>query len=242
MGWDGIKRFAGDELQRIQNEGLIPIPTGNQAGYAASGYLKSLLGPLGKPLRILKNPDQIAFEDEVIATSFPQGDNLIFNQDVKDKAKYKQLGDQIGNKSFGRVVLEPGANGYVTRDEYDTNMGMRWHLERLKSGTDTHGNPLSRMDTMGSAAGLVHRGLDRLGWTNPNPYGAVADFGSLAPKKPDVVPPAPAPTPAQQYEVKAGDTLSAIARNHGISLADLTAKNTDITDLNSIVIGQKIKL
>ena len=44
------------------------------------------------------------------------------------------------------------------------------------------------------------------------------------------------------YAVKAGDTLSAIARRNHMSLAELKAKNPQIKDLHKIRVGQKLNL
>jgi LysM repeat protein len=51
--------------------------------------------------------------------------------------------------------------------------------------------------------------------------------------------PAPAPTPTT-YVIKAGDTLSTIASEHGLSLDQLLAANPDITNPNLIKQGQQI--
>ena len=44
------------------------------------------------------------------------------------------------------------------------------------------------------------------------------------------------------YAVKAGDTLSAIAKRNHMSLAELKAKNPQIKDLHKIRVGQKLNL
>lgn len=55
--------------------------------------------------------------------------------------------------------------------------------------------------------------------------------------------PKPKPTaPAPTYTVKAGDTLSAIAVRHGISLADLEHANPQIRNPDVIHVGQVLKL
>ena len=47
---------------------------------------------------------------------------------------------------------------------------------------------------------------------------------------------------AGTYDVKPGDTLSKIANNLGVTLADLLAANTQITNPNVIQVGQKINI
>ncbi|HET9346732.1 MAG TPA: LysM domain-containing protein [Candidatus Limnocylindrales bacterium] len=51
--------------------------------------------------------------------------------------------------------------------------------------------------------------------------------------------PTPAPTPTI-YVIQAGDTLSKIATDHGLTLDQLMAANPDITDPNRITEGQRI--
>lgn len=50
------------------------------------------------------------------------------------------------------------------------------------------------------------------------------------------------PMPSQQYQVQAGDTLSQIAADNGISLDLLMANNPHITDPNMIITGQMLRL
>ncbi|WP_339145501.1 MULTISPECIES: LysM peptidoglycan-binding domain-containing protein [unclassified Sutcliffiella] len=56
----------------------------------------------------------------------------------------------------------------------------------------------------------------------------------------------PAPAPSQPtsstYTIKAGDSLSVIARNHQTTLANLLKLNPSITDVNRIFIGQRINV
>jgi murein DD-endopeptidase MepM/ murein hydrolase activator NlpD len=52
----------------------------------------------------------------------------------------------------------------------------------------------------------------------------------------------PAATKAKVYTVVAGDSLGKIARDHGISLQQLLAKNPQIKNASVISIGQKINL
>jgi len=47
-------------------------------------------------------------------------------------------------------------------------------------------------------------------------------------------------TPAFGYTVKSGDTMSAIARNHNISLQELAEANPQVTNLDYIVVGETI--
>ena len=47
-------------------------------------------------------------------------------------------------------------------------------------------------------------------------------------------------SPAFAYEVKSGDTMSEIAKAHGMELTDLTALNPQINDIDLIYVGDEI--
>lgn len=92
----------------------------------------------------------------------------------------------------------------------------------------------------GNASGLVS--MFRGG---PNPWGlpgtqvpaGLADGSGGTPTVPN-----PVPADGGQYEVVAGDTLSQIAADHGITLADLEAANPQIADFDLIEIGDMIDI
>ncbi len=54
--------------------------------------------------------------------------------------------------------------------------------------------------------------------------------------------PAPSQPTTSTYTIKAGDSLSVIARNHQTTLANLLKLNPSITDVNRIFIGQKVNV
>ena len=122
-----IQRGIGDRIQKIGNEGLIPVPTFNNTGYSGAGYLKSLAGPLGKPFAIQSNPETDQFLQQTIDAATKNGNTITFNQDIADKEAYDKLGSNIGNKAFGRYTGTVDDQGNVTvKDDYDTNRGVRW--------------------------------------------------------------------------------------------------------------------
>jgi GH25 family lysozyme M1 (1,4-beta-N-acetylmuramidase)/LysM repeat protein len=59
---------------------------------------------------------------------------------------------------------------------------------------------------------------------------------------PRPTPPTPNPDYSGQYVVKGGDTLSAIAAGHGVSLQALEAANPQVTNPNVIYVGQVIHI
>jgi LysM repeat protein len=53
--------------------------------------------------------------------------------------------------------------------------------------------------------------------------------------------PAPVPTPTRRYTVKHGDTLAAIARTHGVTMADLRRWN-GLSRTASLKPGQELRI
>ncbi len=50
------------------------------------------------------------------------------------------------------------------------------------------------------------------------------------------------PNPGRQYTVRGGDTLSAIAKANGMTLAELISMNPQVTDINRIKVGQVLNI
>jgi hypothetical protein len=102
--------------------------------------------------------------------------------------------------------------------------------------------PIPRLAAMAAAIGIAAVLLfflpALLGFGSPDsasssPSPTAVPSRSIAPT------PTPVPTPAI-YLIRAGDTLSKIATDHGLTLDQLMAANPDITDPNRIVEGQQI--
>ena len=174
---EGGLRMAGDYLMEIPQKGFIPIlPTGvSKDARTGAGYLKSLMGPAGMPLRILDNPGSSEFYQQTIdaADYDPERQVVIFNKDVENQAEYDRLGGDLSNKDFGQYVGQVQPDGSViVDDDYDTNRSARWHYNRLMSGKSKEGEPLDPLTRAISAASGLHKKLDDAGWTNPHPFGA----------------------------------------------------------------------
>ena len=235
-----IKRFAADKINQVSNEGLIPVPSINNTGYSALGYLKSLAGNLGKPFAIQSNRETDRFLQKTIDAADKTNGNIVFNQDIKNQDAYDSLGKDIGNKAFGRYTGSVTDSGKVkVIDDYDTNRDVPWHMRRVIKGIDAQGNELGLADRGISAISSLHRFMDDRGLTNARPYGTEVVIGQIKPTTPAAsLTTKPVPTNSQ-YTVQAGDTLTVIADRMGVNVSDL-AKRNNIANANLIDIGQTI--
>ena len=226
-------------------QGVIPVPTFGTGGYAAAGYLKSLAGPLGRPFKILKNDDQVAFENRTKEVGRQSDGNVVFNRDTAKAAgkegEYNELGEDLGNKVLGRYTTKKGVDGSdIASDEYDTNRSVGYHWDKIVSGDSSLG------DRVSSAIALPHRALDDIGWTNASPYGTQQVVGTpgAVMSKPDADQPSriidPVTEPATAYAVQAGDTLTSIAAKRGSTVAELVKRN-NIANPDMISVGQMIR-
>lgn len=194
---EGGLRMAGEFLmdlpgavqgyvREIPQKGFMPIvPTAfSKDARTATGYLKSLMGPVGMPIRILDNPGSSEFYQRTIdkATYDPveaerlsgvPGQHLIFNENIADRSAYDDLGRDLSNKDFGRYTAQvDGQGNVIVEDEYDTNRSALWHWNRLSTGKDKEGRDLDPLSRAISGASGLHKKLTDVGWTNPHPFGA----------------------------------------------------------------------
>jgi len=253
-----VTRFAKEKIREVGNQGAIPIPSGNNTGYAALGYVKSLAGVSGMPFAIQSNSETDKFLQQTVDASTKTKDTVTFNQDISDKDEYDRLGKDLGNKAFGRYQGSVQDNGDVmVQDDYDTNRNRKWHTERMLSGKDAEGNELGLRSRAISGVSAVHKTFENAGLTNARPYGTEVKVGNVNggkfkrpdSKQPNPTPDSPnyaaaaikptAPAKTSSYSVKSGDTLSSIAARRGMSVADIAKKN-NIQNINQINIGQSL--
>jgi hypothetical protein len=101
---------------------------------------------------------------------------------------------------------------------------------------------IPRLGIMAAAIGIAALALfflpALLGFGSPDSPTATAS-PTPAPSRSIATTPTPAPTPSV-YVIRAGDTLSKIATEFGLTLDQLLAANPDITDPNRITEGQQI--
>jgi hypothetical protein len=184
---EGGLRMAGDALsplvsapvnyvKEIPDKGaILLLPTAvSKDARTGAGYLKSLMGPLGRPFKIMDNPGSSEFYQQTIdaADYDPERQVVIFNQGMRNQAEYDRLGRDLSNKDFGQYMGQVQPDGSViVDDDYDTNRSALWHYNRLMSGKDKEGRDLDPLSRAISGASGLHKKLDQAGWTNPRPFG-----------------------------------------------------------------------
>ena len=168
---------VGGYVKEIPQKGFIPVlPTAvSKDARTATGYLKSVMGPAGMPLRILDNPGSSEFYQRTIdaAEYHPPTNTVNFYEGIDDPGVYDELGRDLSNKDFGRYVGDVMPDGSViVDDDYDTNRSALWHWNRLSTGKDKEGRDLDPLSRAISGASGLHKKLTEAGWTNPHPFGA----------------------------------------------------------------------
>tara|TARA_A100000171_G_C2089150_1_gene123621 strand:- start:216 stop:875 length:660 start_codon:yes stop_codon:yes gene_type:complete len=178
-----IRKAGDDFIKTTINEGLIPIPAPTPKVRTGLGYIKSVVGVPGMPFRIGNNDKSRKFYQDTVdvATKTPDG-KVIFNENIKDKEAYNQLGKNISNKDIGRYVGTIDNEGNViVEDDYDTNRGIDWHLRRVITGENAKGDsrPINLSDRAISAASALHKFREKMGKTNPRPFGTYQNLGKI---------------------------------------------------------------
>ena len=182
-----IPQKMGQYIDEIGDQGAIPVPISgiHPMLRTATGYAKSLAGPLGRPFRVhTPQGTKEFYQDTIDAADYIPGTNstngkIIFNEFIKNKPEYDRLGGNFMNKDYGRYEAEVLRNGQVVPDDdYDTNRDVGWHARVALTGKDENGRPKNITDRVISAASAPHRALTDVGWTNLRPFGNDYSIGT----------------------------------------------------------------
>jgi hypothetical protein len=182
-----IPQKVGQYIDEISDQGAIPVAISGVHPMlrTATGYAKSLAGPLGKPFRIhTPQGTKDFYQDTIDAGDYTPGTDssngtIIFNENIKNKPEYDRLGGSFMNKDYGRYRAEVLRNGdVVPDDDYDTNRSVGWHARVALTGKDENGRSKNITDRVISAASAPHRALTDVGWTNLRPFGNNYSIGT----------------------------------------------------------------
>jgi hypothetical protein len=204
-------------LKDTMNSGLIPIPTGNAFGMTGLTYVKAMLGPLGRPFKILSNKSVDKARQEMIDRTAaanglrvgPGGKmSMEWNRiSGPGSGQYtddlKSLGGAGGfgggkyfNSTFGRWSGTQKGDRIVTNDAYNFNepVGVyaKKSMEAIKKGNIGQGlyNILS----------MAGKFAQDTGWMNQRALGSEIDVGSVKNINPKTGKPKATTSPVTMYK------------------------------------------
>jgi hypothetical protein len=204
-------------LKDTMNRGLIPIPTGNAFGMTGLTYVKAMLGPLGRPFKILSNKSVDKARQEMIDRTAaanglrvgPGGKmSMEWNRiSGPGSGQYtddlKSLGGAGGfgggkyfNSTFGRWSGTQKGDRIVTNDAYNFNepVGVyaKKSMEAIKKGNIGQGlyNILS----------MAGKFAQDTGWMNQRALGSEIDVGSVKNIDPKTGKPKATTSPVTMYK------------------------------------------
>jgi hypothetical protein len=204
-------------LKDTMNRGLIPIPTGNAFGMTGLTYVKAMLGPLGRPFKILSNKSVDKARQEMIDRTAaanglrvgPGGKmSMEWNRiSGPGSGQYtddlKSLGGAGGfgggkyfNSTFGRWSGTQKGDRIVTNDAYNFNepVGVyaKKSMEAIKKGNIGQGlyNILS----------MAGKFAQDTGWMNQRALGSEIDVGSVKNINPKTGKPKATTSPVTMYK------------------------------------------
>jgi hypothetical protein len=181
-------------LRDTMNRGLIPIPTGNELGMSGLTYIKAMLGPLGRPFRILSNAKVDKARQEMIDRT-AAANGLMVGPDGKMSMSWNRVsgrgsgqytdefaafgGDKRAgkffNSTFGRWSGRQQGNRMVTDDVYNFNESVGYYAGKSRDAL-MKGNVGEGLHNIASMAG---RFAQDIGWMNQRALGSEIDVGSV---------------------------------------------------------------
>jgi len=181
-------------LRDTMNRGLIPIPTGNELGMSGLTYVKAMLGPLGRPFRILSNEKVDKARQEMIDRT-AAANGLMVGPDGKMSMSWNRVSGRgsgqytdefaaLGgsktsgkffNSTFGRWSGRQQGNRMVTDDVYNFNESVGYYAGKSRDAL-MKGNVGEGLYNIASMAG---RFAQDIGWMNQRALGSEIDVGSV---------------------------------------------------------------
>jgi hypothetical protein len=183
-------------LKDTMNRGLIPIPTGNAFGMTGLTYIKAMMGPLGRPFKILSNSSVDKARQEMIDRT-AAANGLRVGPDGKMSMEWNRVsgkgsgqytddltslggasgfgGGKFFNSTFGRWSGTQKGDKIVTNDVYNFNEPVgeyaKRSMESIKKGDIGQG-----LYNIMSMAGKFSQDI---GWMNQRALGSEIEVGSV---------------------------------------------------------------
>lgn len=258
----GASREAAEKVDQIpatpghiMQSGLIPVVPLHTSIEGPAKFIKSMAGPAGMPFNVTPalTGRKEKFQDE-ISRATRTGDTLSYGtndpgykapsglKEETERGIYGQWNAKI--KDNGDVVLREGIG--EGQQPYDTNRDADWHNKQADKAWEAkdYGN------WAGSKIFATYDKLNKAGWTNNAPQGTQEQIIGKIDFENTISEPQSRPTTptqettdvsklAKSYEIQQGDTLTAIAKEFGLSIDDIAKKN-NISNVNNISVGQQL--
>lgn len=183
-------------LKDTMNRGLIPIPTGNAFGMTAITYLKAMMGPLGRPFKVLSNESVDKARQEMIDRT-AAANGLRVGPGGKMSMEWNRVsgpgsgqytddltslggaggfgGGKFFNSTFGRWSGTQKGDRIVTNDTYNFNepVGVyaKKSMDSIKKGDIGQG--------LYNIASMAGRFAQDVGWMNQRALGSEIDVGTV---------------------------------------------------------------
>lgn len=195
MGDKFIKNLPDGPFKEIADKGLIPIPSGNPTMMRNLTFAKALLGPLGRPFKILSNKQVDDMRRQTIERTMgksglivdPKTGEVRMNWNQEDINKAAKGGgaytDDLGpggaafNSILGRFAAktEGKGNTLYTDDRYNFNRTVAEYADMAKQGLMKG----SISDATYFGASMLGRFAQDIGWLNQRALGSRIEIGKI---------------------------------------------------------------
>lgn len=195
LGDKFIKNLPDGPFKEIADKGLIPIPSGNPTMMRNLTFMKALLGPVGRPFKILSNKQVDDMRRKTIEKTMgksglivdPKTGEVRMNWNQEDINKAAKGGgaytDDLGpggsafNSILGRfsAKTEGKGNTLYSDDRYNFNKTVGEYAEMAKQGLMKG----SISDATYFGASMLGRFAQDIGWLNQRALGSRIEIGKI---------------------------------------------------------------
>ena len=172
-----IKQAVTSQVNDAFDRGVIPVPTANRGGWAAATGLKAFAGPLGRPFRVMDNPDAAKYRQATLEAAQPQPDGSLSygtRSTGEYGEKYRELKKDPANMAIGQWSGKPDRDGFVAvTDDYNTNNPLSWYGKKIMEG--------SIADKVYYSTAGAGKLAEEIGWLNQRPLGSSIAMGFVNP-------------------------------------------------------------
>jgi len=190
-----VKNLPEGPFREMMDKGLIPIPSGNAKMMRNLTFVKAMLGPLGKPFKIMSNKEVDKMRQQTIDLTAkkhglitdPKTGQIKMNWNQEDINKGGRGGgaytDKLGpgGKAFNSILgrfsasTEGKGNTLYTDDRYNFNKSVSEYAGMAKKGLLKG----SLSDAAYYGASMAGRFAQDIGWLNQRALGSRIKIGTV---------------------------------------------------------------